>query len=614
MLWRRLLALSALVILSLTTPARAQKSENESALDQEQQRQKALELKKELERKTFALLDEVISSSGTLKLPENRALVLSSAADLIWTRDEKRARALFTDALQNLNSIAIRFDSKMSNEQRRTQTFLAQQRKEILQMIARRDADLALELLRALRSQALSTGTVAVAAANKPSEQMAEERQLEHSLAMQIAANDPKRALQMAEESLSRGLSYELLSLLAQLNDKDKEIAGRLASDIIGKLRSENLATHREAAWLAVMLLRMGIQPEGDGPQVRLGTVGGRKPLVLDERQIRDLLELVTTAALGATPNPSLLTFLPSLMPEIEKRLPERVPPLRRRISESTRMLDPEERIYFEYQELTQHGTIEALLEAAAKAPDKARVMLYEQAAWKALYKGEAERARQIISENIRDASERDRILESIDRMLLWNSARKEKLDEVRRMLARLKSKEERASVLAHLAWEAVAKKNRKLALELLGEALPLINFKPKSEQQLYTLLQVTRVYALVEPSKAFELIESLVDQANDLLSAASVLSGFLLPSGVFKKGEMMLPPGYSNVSMQFRQFGKELGALALVNFERTKAAADRFQRNETRLMARLFIAQGVLSERLGSGVALYEGGIAVGY
>ncbi|HEX8921771.1 MAG TPA: hypothetical protein VF766_09850, partial [Pyrinomonadaceae bacterium] len=114
--------------------------------------------------------------------------------------------------------------------------------------------------------------------------------------------------------------------------------------------------------------------------------------------------------------------------------------------------------------------------------------------------------------------------------------------------------------------------------------------------------------------ARAFELIESLIEQANDLLSAASVLSGFLLPSGVFKKGEMVLPPGYSNVSMRFRQFGKELGALALLNFERTKAAADKFQRNEARLMARLFIAQGVLSEQLGSGVALYETGVAIGY
>jgi hypothetical protein len=105
-----------------------------------------------------------------------------------------------------------------------------------------------------------------------------------------------------------------------------------------------------------------------------------------------------------------------------------------------------------------------------------------------------------------------------------------------------------------------------------------------------------------------------LIEQANEMLSAASVLSGFFVPSGVFRKGELVLPPGYSQVSMSFRQFGKELGALALLSFERTKAAADKFQRSEARLMARLFIAQSVLSERIGSGVALYDGGVAVGY
>ncbi|MDT4895448.1 MAG: hypothetical protein QOH25_525 [Acidobacteriota bacterium] len=609
MFWRRLLASCALIVLLLASIG-AQTPEDQSASDQLERQQKALELKKELERKTFALLDEIINSAATLKLPENRALVLSSAADLIWTRDEKRARSLFKDALNNLNSIAIKFDPKMSEEQRRSYQMVAQQRKEILQMIARRDADLALESLRASRAQVFSAG-----AAGKGSQQASEDLRLEQSLAIQIAANDPKRAFQMAEDSLSKGISFELLHLLTRLNDKDTELAGRFTDDIVNKLRSENLATNQEAAWFAAVLLRTGIQTEDDGVFSGLSFAGGgRMQFKLNEAQLRDLLEMVTTAALGATPNPSLFTFLPALMPEIEKRMPERAPALRRRIAESVRAIDPQERMYFEYQELTQRGTIEALLEAAAKAPDKARLMLYEQAAWKALNKGDAERARQIVNDHITDTPTRDRMLENFDRMSLWSAMRKDKLDEVRQKLARLKSKEERASILIQLAWGATVKKDRKLALELLDEALPFINFKPKNDSQLHLLLQVVRIYALVEPARAFEMIESLVDQANDLLSAASVLSGFFLPSGIFRKGEMVLPPGYSNVSMRFRQFGKELAALALFNFERTKAAADKLQRNEARIMARLFIAQGVLSEQLGSGVALYESGMAVGY
>jgi hypothetical protein len=605
MIRQHLLSSFALALL-LFVPALAQTPGDVSPLDQTQQQLKELEMKKELERKTLMLLDEIIGSAATLKLAENRALVLSSAADLLWTRDEKRARALFKDALNNLTSTAIRFTAEMSNEQRRSYQIYTQQRTEILQIIARRDVDLALELLHSSRLPALP-----IAAAPKGTQFPDEDARLEQSLAVQVAANDPKRALKMAQDSLAKGVSFDQLNLLAHLNDKDKELAGRFAGDIVSKLRSESLTTNPEALWVAVMLLRMGVQPEdgGSGTYVSLGTIaGGRTPFKLEERQIRDLLEMVTTIALNGTPSASLFTLLPPLMPEIEKRLPERAPLLRRRIAEAARTLDAPERIIFEYQELTQHGTIEDLLEAAAKAPDKARKLLYEQAAWKALYKGDAERGRQIVNDHIRDATDRDRILEGFDRMALWEAMRKERVNEVRQKLSRIKSKDERANILAQLAFAAALKKDRKLALELLNEALPLVNFKPKSDGELHTLLQVGRVYALVEPVKAFEMIESLVDQANDLLSAASVLNGFFLPSGVFKKGEMVLPPGYSNVSVRFRQLGKEISALARLNFERTKAAADKFQRNEARIMARLFIAQGVLSEQLGSGVALNGG------
>lgn len=611
MFTQRLLSSFALVVL-LLSPALAQTPEDQPQPEQQEKQQKALELKKELERKTLALLDEVIGSAVTLKVPENRALVLSSAADLLWTRDEKRARSLFIDALNNLNSVAVKFDEKMTEEQRAAYWKLAQQRKEILQMIARRDADMALDVLRASRSQTLTPRTTA-----KGFQQPDEDRQLEQSLAIQVAANDPKRALQMAEDNLSKGLSLELLNLLAHLNDKDTDLAGRFAADLINKLHSENLATNKEAAWLAVLLLRMGIHPETtDGPAFRISSFDGvgKTPFKLDEPQVRDLLEMVTAVAVSSAPNAPIFTLLASLMPEIEKRLPERATILRRRIAENARTLDPQERMFVEYQELIQRGTVDALLEAAAKAPDKARTMLYEQAGWKALYRGDTEQARQIINDNIHNAEVRDRILESFDQVAIWNSMRKEKLDEVRQMLARIKSKDQRASVLAQFAWAAAVKKDRKLALELLGEARQLVNLKPKNDTQLYALLQVVRAYALVEPNRAFEMIESLVDQANELLSAASILSGFLLPPGMFRKGELMLPVGYSQISMQFRQFGKELAALALVNFERTKADADKFQRNETRIMARLFIAQGVLSEQLGSGVALYEGGVMLGY
>jgi hypothetical protein len=70
--------------------------------DEKEKAQKEDERRQELERKTLAMLDEIAAQALSLKLPENRSLVLANAADLLWTHDEKRARSLFWDALNNL--------------------------------------------------------------------------------------------------------------------------------------------------------------------------------------------------------------------------------------------------------------------------------------------------------------------------------------------------------------------------------------------------------------------------------------------------------------------------------------------------------------------------------
>src|SRR3954467_562721 len=64
---------------------------------------KETEKRRDIEKKTRALLDEVANAAWSLELPENRVFVLSTTAGLLWPNDEKRARNLFWDALNSLN-------------------------------------------------------------------------------------------------------------------------------------------------------------------------------------------------------------------------------------------------------------------------------------------------------------------------------------------------------------------------------------------------------------------------------------------------------------------------------------------------------------------------------
>ena len=146
---------------TLLFPALFAAQANETS-QQNEKAQKEVERRQELERKSLALLDEVVSGAWSLKLPENRLSVLASAADLLWERDEKRARALFWDALNNLNLIINPVGNDAGAKNPASQTTQKPQklekyyeafglRKAFLHSVGRRDPQLALDMLRLTR-------------------------------------------------------------------------------------------------------------------------------------------------------------------------------------------------------------------------------------------------------------------------------------------------------------------------------------------------------------------------------------------------------------------------------------------------------------------------------
>jgi hypothetical protein len=74
----------------------------------------------------------------------------------------------------------------------------------------------------------------------------------------------------------------------------------------------------------------------------------------------------------------------------------------------------------------------------------------------------------------------------------------------------------------------------------------------------------------------------------------------------------MILSPTLEAAGGLYARYVKALSELARVDFDRTRTAADRFQRDEARIAARLVVARSVLSDRLDAANAFY-GGIGFG-
>jgi len=613
MISRKLLTAFALSLLILMTGA-AQTSS--SLPESKEEKEKA---RKELERKALALLNETLDSAPGLKLAENRALVQAQAADLLWTREEKRARALFRDAMTGAGE-ALQSAGAQSSRRDMSYWMLVQSRSQTLQMIAARDPQLALDLLRATRPASQENTE-----SDENFEMGDQELRLEQSIAAQVAESDPKRALQIAQESLNKGVTFGLINVLHRLQQKDAEAATRLAGDIVKKLQADNLTTNQEGSFTAMELLRSVLSP-----QTQPNTFGMRssvqatekiKPLSLDDQIIRDLAGVVVNAALKSPlGGPGLLMQLQPVLPELEKRIPERAAQLRRKIGEMNQSLDPQAKAWMQFESFSRGGSTDAVLDAAAKAPAEVRGGLYSMAAMRLLQTGETERARQVITQNL-SGTERDQLLALIDRAAITRALEQGKLDEAKQLVSGIRAKERRASALAQLAAGVAAKGDRKAALSLLDEARGLIDRQPDNQKEIEALLEVARGYALVDPARAFELLDPLINQANEMLAAAALLEKFGSGPGLFRKGEMVLQPGFAGGGALYGQYVKALAELARADFERTKSAADKFGRDEVRLMARLLIAQSVLSDRPDASDAPYvegifgmSGGILIGH
>lgn len=566
-----------------------------------------------LEKKALALLEDVLKEAANLRLAENRIRAQASAAEMLWKHDEKRARALFKQAADSFVELLANEEESASNQtyviidgpamnqlgrypalsQVRTQL-----RQELLQMLGAHDAKLARDFLRAT-SRPVNREEMGYSNMNGDTE-------MDLSIAARVAESDPKQALEIAEENLEKGLPYGLANVLSQLQKKDRESAAKLTGGIMKKLRSENMATNHEAAMFALMLLQQQGEAGGVDSSSDEARAASARTSALDENTVRELIDMIVTAALsqaasktsdsddedsgGATP---LLGSINSLMPQIEKYAPSRAPLLRKKMTEYETTLDPNQRAYKEFESVIEKGDSRAIMEAASKADPEMKKALAGQAIAKAFAEGEFDRARQLINEFITDAGQRKQMLASLDRQMLQRASMLGKLDEARTLLSRLPP-EERAAMLAQFAMAAIGRGDKKLALQLLDEARNSVSAQATNYVELGALLQIARSYVAVDPARSFDIIEPTIDQLNTLVAAVATLDGFEYWQH-FKDGEM-IGAGPSVVITTTLQCARDLAPLSRADFDRARAAADRFSRSEVRVMARLSVVQGVLS------------------
>ena len=103
--------------------------------------------------------------------------------------------------------------------------------------------------------------------------------------------------------------------------------------------------------------------------------------------------------------------------------------------------MDPSQRNWATFNQISEKGSIDALLEAAPKAPPEMQAVYYQRAAQIADSEGNADRARQIIKDNVRNSGQRAGLLQQLDQQQLQQKINAGKFEEAQRMLGSLRTK-----------------------------------------------------------------------------------------------------------------------------------------------------------------------------
>lgn len=575
--------------------------------------------KKEIDERVIDLLDQAIAGADTLRLAQNRAVVFAMTGDMYWKYDEKKSRELFRNAAAEL----VAFNLESAKEKRDSQDMYAdvfdlntQARTEILPLVAKRDPELALELLIQTRSAKLTEAILKASLPNAKSGpdmlnfnpdrmRVSNELALEQQFALLAADANPEKAIKMIKDSMSKGISPAVIPLLQKLHKKEPKKAAELGGDVINKLVESDLAKNDEDIRAALSFLQFAFKPA-------TGTDTKGKPFAFTEAQIKKLATAVANALLQPSKTMASAMLLSQAMPMLEKFAPEKIAFLRQRQAENEGSMPSELKKMQERQMLWDaNSTAEDIIAQLPKLENE-----FEKAsAYSALSRKISEiedetRAKKLIDQ-IPDEKARTNAMEQFEAGRIGRSAKEGKLDEARKMIGNLTKKKTQIQRLVALAIDFQKKgseKDKEIAVGLMKDARGLTNESPETNDELNDLMEVVRGYATVDPDLAFKMFDPVIDQINEYVQASAVLARFEPQYSSFRKGEIQLKINGQNWDQPLFRYIPQMQALAKANLEKMNALSDRFTRNDSRTIVRLYVIQGILKDEKDEHPAPYYG------
>jgi hypothetical protein len=543
--------------------------------------------------KGMALLLETAQHLDQFRQPENRVEMQLEAAQLLWPSDEKQAQKLMAQAMETVKEvIANHTDPDVEGDDSQLGMKL---RTEVIRVLAPRDPEAALRFLRATRQ---STETPAT-----PYGQVDPEIQLESTLVNQVIEADPKRAYELAEDLLSRSFSSQLMETLSRLSQKDRDLAGRLARSMAKRIESQDLIKTREAAYLAGSLLQVLrasqqiVKQNGDGAEHN-GLLSSEEFRELFLKVINDLLAFSPSDMTFYTPESDngrvLAATVRQLDAEVKTLAADRSALIEKKVAQLTGPTPQISAEWQRYQNAASNESVDVAVDTISQAPASMRDYLFQQVAARLANGGDVVRAQQIIAERISNPTQQQQALYSLRQQAVTNAAEKGSIEEALRLASKFKTAQERINLITQILEHLGPQTKRSLAIQYIEQARNLVTTSARAQdaQQMDMLLEIAATLGRYDATRAFQIVDPLIDQFNEISAAALSMNGF--GHDFYNDGEL-ITSNDNPVTSAANKLSATLATLAMFDFDRAKIAADAIQRMDVRLGAFLTIAQRTL-------------------
>lgn len=559
----------------------------------------------ELKAKAVEMLRETSFSVANLRTAENRISFMAELASLMWLHDRDQARAMYGNVVTDFKNLVAQVDTQMNMAQvtedvdlrdigpgpgmfneptdalRAATKFRSAMavRQAIAMSLAEHEPELALSFY----YDSISGITNA-----RLLQMTSNDSYFEVQLLSAVARKDAARAIQLARNSLKGQLNYLHLGLLREVYDKDQDKGVELAGIFLSKLKNDG--PEKLEIYVAAGLIGTAedISSERDDR-------ANRKP-IYTQQELRELADLIGRAMLESDENMGVGV---GYISAVDKYAPSRAAQVRAKFK-----MGPAGRSGGSgYGSANAMNSVAILSNTNSNAAELRKPNPDLEAAERE--REAREEAERKLMEDIGGLGKKELPKEERDRIVARS----------REIIMKTPGRDKKILALSALAASVKQAGDAQLAAEIMREAESFIRPDPRNYQDFIATWSVISGYAAAEPNRAFLMLDDTIYRANEVIAAFVRVGEFIdVTEQMIVDGEIQLGSFgggmIRGLSSELNVAEATIGLLVDADLARTKAAADKFDRPETRVLARMMILRNILGEKPGANAEELMSGI----